>query len=127
MFEAAADIILPNRKNVLYTFDFFVPNGFVTSDTAKALSRGQKAVTFPGTFRCKDVYDTWWRGKQGCGKSTDEIQFVSARLALTPTLTLVLTLTLTLTLTLPPALTLALNPTLTLPLTLTPTVTLAQP
>ena len=52
-----------HRDNIVYTFDFFVPKPFVMSNTLSAVERNQEPASFPDEYRCKDVYDTWWRGR----------------------------------------------------------------
>jgi len=47
--------VILDRDNVLYTYDFFVPWKLVTANTGTGSD-----ARFPGTFPCKDVYDTWW-------------------------------------------------------------------
>lgn len=47
--------VLLDRDNVLYTYDFFVPWHLVTADTGTGSD-----ARFPGTFSCRDVYETWW-------------------------------------------------------------------
>ena len=42
------DILIPNNTNVIYTFDYFVPERY---------SFGKEQMpTFPGTYECKDLY-----------------------------------------------------------------------
>ena len=41
-----------------------MPKNFVMSDSSKG------GGTFPGSWRCKDIYDGWWKGKPGCHSST---------------------------------------------------------
>ena len=67
------------KANVLLatdTFNFFIPNAFVQSDTVKEMAACEaeggkdcRSAAFPGSFRCRDVYDTWWPGKPGCHES----------------------------------------------------------
>ena len=64
VWELTEAILLP-IPNVLYTFDFFLPWKFVSSDSAKS------AATFPATFPCQDVYDTWWRGH--CASAAEKV------------------------------------------------------
>ena len=52
-----------DRDNIVYTFDFFVPKAFVMSNTGSAVAKGEEPASFPDEYRCKDVYDTWWRGR----------------------------------------------------------------
>jgi hypothetical protein len=47
--------VLLDRDNVLYTYDFFVPWHLVTANTGTGSD-----ARFPGTFPCRDVYETWW-------------------------------------------------------------------
>ena len=48
-----ASVLLP-RRNVLYTFDFFVPWHFASGDSRK------DAAAWPGSYPCNGVYETWW-------------------------------------------------------------------
>ena len=49
-----SDALLLPRRNVLYTFDFFVPWKFVAGDSSR------DSAAFPATYPCNQVYDTWW-------------------------------------------------------------------
>jgi hypothetical protein len=84
LWELNDDVLQPAGSNTLYTFDFFVPKAFVESDTAKGIAEdcshgeGCRGPWFPGDYRCKDVYDTWWRGKPGCHGSESKIHIDAA-------------------------------------------------
>ena len=68
-----------NRKNVMYTFDFFIPRGFVMSNSEEASEDGGDPPEFPGRYNCKDIYESWWKGH--ChGK--DDMQTVDGRFLL---------------------------------------------
>ena len=55
VWELSDAVLLP-RRNVLYTFDFFVPWKFVAGDSSR------DSAAFPATYPCNQVYDTWWGG-----------------------------------------------------------------
>ena len=80
LWELSDDVLQPVGSNTLYTFDFFVPKNFVMSDTIKNRNQycdggrpGCLGAYFPSKWPCKDVYDTWWRGKPGCHSSTAQV------------------------------------------------------
>jgi hypothetical protein len=63
MLEDDNAIKLPgNRKNIMYTFDFFIPRGFVMSNSEEASEEGDSPPEFPGRFSCRDIYESWWKG-----------------------------------------------------------------
>lgn len=77
LWELNDAVLQPPGSNTLYTFDFFVPKNFVMSDTRKNRDEycggGRPdclGAFFPSNWKCKDVYDTWWKGKPGCHSST---------------------------------------------------------
>jgi hypothetical protein len=49
------DDVIIDRPNVMYTFDFFHPKGFITSHSDAS------SASFPGEYECSKIYDTWWR------------------------------------------------------------------
>ena len=67
---------LPDRhRNIMYTFNFYVPGRFVASNSAESLRKGEEPPSFPGAYACKDVYDwQWWR--EHC--KTEPVQFDAA-------------------------------------------------
>ena len=48
------EAVLLHRRNILYTFDFFIPWALVTTDSSKS------DTSYPSRMRCASVYDTWW-------------------------------------------------------------------
>ena len=47
-FENGEDLLLAQNSNVLYTFDFFMPQKWFEYDDV--------VKTYPGTYKCKDIY-----------------------------------------------------------------------
>lgn len=81
-FEDDADEIAlpgPKRDNVVYTFDFFVPKVYVMSNTGSELDKDREPPEFPDEYSCKNIYDTWWRGR--CGGWDDEVMVDAAFIA----------------------------------------------
>ena len=79
-----SEAVLQRKSQTLYTFDFFVPSSFVLSNTAEARTErcgsgknGSAAwctgATFPGRYPCREVYETWWRGKPGCDSAESRV------------------------------------------------------
>ena len=82
LWELSEAVLQPKRSNTLYTFDFFVPSPFVLSNTAE--ERKERCGSgsnetwcagsqFPGYYECREVYETWWRGKPGCDHADSEV------------------------------------------------------
>ena len=88
VWELSDAVLQPKRGQVLYTFDFFVPSSFVMSNTAEERSERcggphHNATwcvgkSFPGRYQCKELFDTWWRGKPGCDKA-DSMVFIDGK------------------------------------------------
>lgn len=57
---------------------YFAPAS-IRSDTAKERERycaGQAncwGSAYPASYRCKDIYDMWWHGKQGCSQAESQV------------------------------------------------------
>ena len=80
MLEDDHAIKLPgNRRNVIYTFDFFIPRGFVMSNSEEASEEGDAPPEFPGRYSCRDIYESWWKGH--C-RGKDDLKQVDGRFLL---------------------------------------------
>lgn len=80
LWEMTDDVLQPPGSNTLYTFDFFVPKDFVMGDTMKERERycngkeGCYGNSFPASYTCSQIYDTWWRGKPGCRTADSRVK-----------------------------------------------------
>mmetsp|Transcript_75269 Transcript_75269/g.214083 ORF Transcript_75269/g.214083 Transcript_75269/m.214083 type:complete len:410 (-) Transcript_75269:414-1643(-) len=48
------DVIIANNSNVIYTFDYFVPDDWAFGGTTNGM-----IDQYPGTYLCKDLYPGW--------------------------------------------------------------------
>tara|TARA_A100001015_G_C15003120_1_gene719448 strand:- start:936 stop:2156 length:1221 start_codon:yes stop_codon:yes gene_type:complete len=63
-FENGDDLVLSENSNVIYTFDFFMPQKWFEYDG--------NVQTYPGTYKCKDIYKGYVNN-MNCPKGADSM------------------------------------------------------